>query len=104
MRRSPPAALCGRAPKKGRESPRSTEFGTSSGLSRVHSNPRVHLYLRLLGCEVEEPVPPLLRFQQKSEGRIAADIDPLDRVHLHGDIEGHDNPTELAGNSKKTSG
>jgi hypothetical protein len=30
-----------------------------------------------------------LRLQQQSESRIAADIDPLDRVHLHGDFEAH---------------
>ena len=31
----------------------------------------------------------LLGLQQQSKGRIAADIDPLDRVHLHGDIQAH---------------
>ena len=29
----------------------------------------------------------LLRFQQQREGRIAADIDALDRVHLDGDVQ-----------------
>ena len=28
-----------------------------------------------------------LRFQQQRKGRIAANIDPLDRVHLHGNIQ-----------------
>jgi len=27
-----------------------------------------------------------LRFEQQREGRIPADIDPLDRIHLYGDI------------------
>ena len=32
-----------------------------------------------------------LRFQQQRERRVAADIDPLDRIqHLHGDIQAHD--------------
>ena len=31
----------------------------------------------------------VLRFQQQRKGRIAADVDPLDRVHLHGDVQGH---------------
>ena len=26
----------------------------------------------------------------KRERRVAADIDPLDRIHLHGDIQAHD--------------
>jgi hypothetical protein len=30
-----------------------------------------------------------LRFQQQSEGRIAGDLDPLDRVHLNGGFEIH---------------
>jgi hypothetical protein len=29
----------------------------------------------------------LLGFEQQGKGRIAADIDPFDRVHLHGDFE-----------------
>ena len=31
-----------------------------------------------------------LRFQQQRERRIAADVDPLDRVHLHGDVQAHE--------------
>ena len=34
-------------------------------------------------------MPALLRLQQQREGQIAADIDPLDRVHLHRNIQGH---------------
>jgi hypothetical protein len=30
-----------------------------------------------------------LRFQQQSESRIALDVDPLDRIHLHCDFEAH---------------
>ena len=30
-----------------------------------------------------------LRFQQQREGRIALDVDPLDRIHLHRDIQRH---------------
>jgi hypothetical protein len=31
------------------------------------------------------------RFEQQCEGRIARDIDLVDRVHLDGDIQGHRN-------------
>ncbi len=30
-----------------------------------------------------------LRLQQEREGRVPADVDPLDRVHLHGDVQRH---------------
>jgi hypothetical protein len=30
-----------------------------------------------------------LRLQEKRESGIAADVDPLDRVHLHGDFQAH---------------
>ena len=33
-----------------------------------------------------------LRLQQQREGRIAADVDPLDRVHLDGDFQAHRPP------------
>jgi hypothetical protein len=33
-----------------------------------------------------------LRFQKQRKGRISADIDPLDRVHLYGDIQRHAAP------------
>ncbi len=33
-----------------------------------------------------------LRFQQQRKGRIAADVDPLDRVHLYGDFQRHRSP------------
>jgi hypothetical protein len=40
---------------------------------------------RVIGDGMAAP----LRLQQQGEGRIAADIDPLDRVHLHGDGQAH---------------
>jgi len=40
-----------------------------------------------VGRVIENTMPPRLGFQQQRKGRIAADIDPLDRVHLHGDVE-----------------
>jgi hypothetical protein len=42
-------------------------------------------------------VAPLLRFQQQGEGRIALDVDPLDRIHLHRDFQAHD---DLLGNGE----
>ena len=47
----------------------------------------------LVGGVIGQPVPPLLRLDQEGESRIAADIDPLDRVHLHGDIQRHGRPS-----------
>ena len=40
---------------------------------------------------------PLLRFQQQRKSGIAADIDPLDRVHLHGDFQAHRFPGRMKG-------
>jgi hypothetical protein len=31
-----------------------------------------------------------LRFQKEGESRVAFNIDPLDRIHLHGDFQAHD--------------
>ena len=45
--------------------------------------PKRHPVRRVIG----DIMPPLLGFEQQREGRIAADIDPLDRVHLHRDFE-----------------
>ena len=42
---------------------------------------------------VGDGVAPPLRLQQQRKGGIAADVDPLDRVHLHGDLEAHSFPT-----------
>ncbi len=43
-----------------------------------------------VGRVIGQRVGARLRFQQQRERRIAADIDPLDRVHLHGDVQAHD--------------
>ena len=42
-----------------------------------------------LGLVIEELVSAPLRLEHDGEGRIAGDIDALDRVHLHGDTERH---------------
>ena len=42
-----------------------------------------------VGGVIAERVLARLRFQEQREGRIAADIDPLDRVHLHRDGQAH---------------
>jgi hypothetical protein len=34
----------------------------------------------------------LLRFQQQGEGRVALDVDPLDRIHLDSDFKAHGDP------------
>ncbi len=56
---------------------------------RLH---RRHQFLALqgkfIGRVVGQPVPALLCFQQQREGRIAADVDARDRVHLDGDFSG----------------
>ncbi len=39
-----------------------------------------------IGRVVENFMSPHLGFQEQRKGRIATDIDPLDRVHLNGDI------------------
>ena len=42
-----------------------------------------------VGRVIGQRVGARLRFQQQRERRIAADIDPLDRIHLHGDVQAH---------------
>ncbi len=44
---------------------------------------------------IGDAVAAFLRFQQQREGGIAADADPLDRVHLHGDIQAHRCPKDM---------
>ena len=39
-----------------------------------------------VGRVVENCVPARLRLQEKGERRVARDVDPLDRVHLDGDV------------------
>ena len=43
-----------------------------------------------VGRVIGERVAALLRLQQQGEGRIALDVDPLDRIHLHGDFQAHE--------------
>src|SRR5262245_42472522 len=38
---------------------------------------------------VEQRMPAPLGFQEQRKGRVAADIDAVDRVHLTGDAKGH---------------
>ena len=40
-----------------------------------------------VGRVIGELVAALLRLQQQREGGIALDVDPLDRIHLHRDVE-----------------
>ena len=46
----------------------------------------------IVGRVVEHVMAAPLRLEQQREGRIAPDIDALDRVHLEGDFEGHGAP------------
>jgi hypothetical protein len=39
----------------------------------------------------------LLRFQEQREGRIAADVDARDGVHLDGDVQFHEARVRLLG-------
>ena len=41
---------------------------------------------------VIERVAELLRLEHQREGRIAGDVDRLERVHLHGDAQSHGQP------------
>jgi hypothetical protein len=39
-----------------------------------------------------------LRFQEQGKGGIAANVDPLDRIHLDGDVQGHQSdPVSVVG-------
>ena len=60
--------------------------------AREHAAPHLRQPVRRV---VGQRVPARLRLQQQRKGRIAADVDPLDRVHLHGDIQQHFAPVEL---------
>ena len=42
-----------------------------------------------VGRVIGEGIGAALRLQQQRERRIAADVDPLDRVHLDGDVQAH---------------
>src|SRR6266540_4020911 len=43
---------------------------------------------------IGDGVAAFLCFQQQREGGIPADVDPLDRVHLHGNVQGHHSPED----------
>ena len=45
-----------------------------------------------IGGVMEQAMAARLRLEQQREGRIAGDADALDRVHLHGDGQGHGGP------------
>ena len=47
-----------------------------------------------IGGVIGQRMGAFLRFQQQCEGRIAADIDPLDRIHLHGNVQAHGQANE----------
>jgi len=47
------------------------------------------LHREPLGGVIGKRMPARLGFQQQREGRIAVDVDPLDRIHLHGDRKPH---------------
>jgi hypothetical protein len=40
---------------------------------------------QILGEIVEQLVPARLRAEHDREGRIALDVDPIERIHLHGE-------------------
>jgi hypothetical protein len=42
-----------------------------------------------VGRVIAERMAAALRLQQQRKRRIAADVDPFDRVHLHGDVQAH---------------
>ena len=49
-----------------------------------------------VGRVIEQCVAARLRLEQQSEGRIAGDVDPLDRIHLHGDGQRHGGRSSLS--------
>ena len=42
-----------------------------------------------VGRVIGQRIGALLRLEQQRERRIAADVDPLDRIHLDGDVQAH---------------
>ena len=47
-----------------------------------------------VGRVMQDAVAARLGFEKKRERRVARDADALDRVHLHGDGQGHGRPVE----------
>ncbi len=60
---------------------------TCSGCTVANTLPSQHRHA--VGRVIAEPMAARLRFQQQRERRIAADVDPLDRVHLNRDAQRH---------------
>jgi hypothetical protein len=44
------------------------------------------MHHQLIGHVVGQPMAARLRFQEQGKSRIAANIDPLNGIHLYGDI------------------
>ena len=67
--------------------------GLVAHLERLHrrEHPRIAQREPVRGV-IGDAVAALLRFQQQGEGGVAPDIDPLDRIHLHGDSQAHRSP------------
>ena len=55
-----------------------------------------------IGRVVQQAMAARLGFEKKREGRIAGDADALDRVHLHGDGQGHGRPVEGQGRFRES--
>ena len=73
-----------------------------SGRVADHQRPHRRRYLAVgqreaIGRVIGQRMSAALRFQQQRESRIAADIDPLDRVHLYGDVQAHEAIREARG-------
>ena len=65
-------------------------------LERLHGGEHLVAGMRQpVGRVIGQRVPARLRFQQQREGGIAADVDPLDRVHLDGDFQACGFPAEM---------
>jgi hypothetical protein len=67
--------------------------GLVAHLERLHrrEHPRIAQREPVRGV-IGDVVAALLRFQQQGEGGVALDIDPFDRIHLHGDSQAHRSP------------
>ena len=60
-------------------------------LERLHGGKHTALrYRKPVRSVVVHRMAAFLRLQQQRESRIAADVDPLDRVHLNRDGQGHE--------------
>ena len=58
-----------------------------------HFNARA-VQSQTVGRVMQDAVAARLGFKKKREGRVSRDADALDRVHLHGDGQGHGRPVE----------